>query len=102
MAVSGWTPVRLGDLVEMDFDAGRSSCARCGADVGEAGDDLRTACLVEDTGVTAAGPVRGEGYASGSVRLRRYYCPGCGRQLEADVWLVGAPQPTFAVGGLPT
>ena len=94
--------IRLGDLVEMDFDAGRSSCARCGADVGEAGDDLRTACLVEDTGVTAAGPVRGEGYASGSVRLRRYYCPGCGRQLEADVWLVGAPQPTFAVGGLPT
>jgi N-methylhydantoinase B len=93
--------IRFGDMVEIDFERGATSCLRCGEPLGNAGGDFRTACLVEESAPEAAGPVRGEEYASGAVVLRRFYCPGCGRQLEADVWVVGAPRPTFAVGGVP-
>jgi hypothetical protein len=35
-------------------------------------------------------------YGDGEVRLIRYYCPGCGRQLEAEV-AVGGSRSAFLV-----
>jgi N-methylhydantoinase B len=77
--------LRIGDAVVLDFDAGRASCARCAAVLGGARDDPRRGCLAELTGTAAAGPVRGQDYGTQNAILARYYCPGCGRQLDASV-----------------
>jgi N-methylhydantoinase B len=77
--------LRIGTEILLDFDADRATCAGCGAALGEARDDPRRGCLAELTSTGAAGPVRGQDYGSGNVVLVRYYCPGCGRQLDAGV-----------------
>ena len=77
--------VSYGDLVSFDFDSGRASCLACGHDLGPADEDFRRGCLLEISGVEAAGPVRGQDYGRDAVQLVRYYCPGCARQLDTEV-----------------
>lgn len=96
-----WTPVATGhrvlsygDLVTFDLDADLARCARCGFDLGPASADFKLSCVVDETPTDSAGPVRGEDYASEAI-LRRFCCPGCGRQVEAEVTVPGAPRATF-------
>jgi N-methylhydantoinase B len=97
---SGGGRLRYGDLLEFDFDADRIRCAACGRELGPARGDFRLGCLVEQAPVTAAGPGRGEDYDAGRIELRLYYCPGCGRQLEAQVALrTGHPPSGFRLLG---
>jgi N-methylhydantoinase B len=77
--------LRIGDSILLDFDADRVSCAACGVTLGDSRGDPRGGCLAELTGTGAAGPVRGQDYGSENVVLARYYCAGCGRQLDASV-----------------
>jgi N-methylhydantoinase B len=98
--------LRIGAEILLDFGAGRASCAECGTALGEAHGDPRLGCLAELTGTGAAGPVRGQDYGSANVVLARYYCPGCGRQLDAGVLYADLSRhhgylPAAAVAGPP-
>jgi N-methylhydantoinase B len=90
------------ESVTFDFTNGKSSCARCRTDLANARDDFRLGCLVEDSHPHAIGPSRGEDYDRGDVVLRRYYCPTCLVQLEAEVWVTGQPRSAFALAGAGT
>lgn len=94
-AADGGGVLQYGDAVEFDFDADEARCLRCRHPLARARADFRRGCLVEVAPVAAAGPGRGEDYDRGRVRLRLFYCPGCGRQLEADVAVAGAPERGF-------
>ncbi len=86
--------LRYADLVEFDLANDDARCVRCSYRLGRASSDFKMGCLIETTSVTEVGPVRGEEYST-EVLLRRFYCPGCARQLEADVSVDGAPRSTF-------
>jgi N-methylhydantoinase B len=90
--------LNYGDSVRFELRRDEASCSRCGHVLGPAGDDFKAGCLVEETKTTEAGPVRGEEYSSASI-LRRFYCPTCGRQLEAEVTMPGAPRASFVLAG---
>jgi len=87
--------LRYGDLVEWDVAKDVAKCARCKQDLGSGGEDFRLSCLVEETATGEAGPVRGQDYDTGQLVLRRFYCPGCGRQLEAEVAMRSGPRAGF-------
>jgi N-methylhydantoinase B len=92
--------LRYGDVLEFDFEENHVRCLACGRRLGAARDDFRQGCLLEQAPVTAAGPGRGEDYDAGRIELRLYYCPGCGRQLEAQVALrTGHPASGFRLDG---
>lgn len=93
--------LRYGDWVEFDFDADRAGCLRCGYELSRAREDFRGGCLVLEGPTSDAGPVRGQDYAATEVRLRRYVCPGCGTQLEAEVTAPDAPTAWFRLAGAP-
>jgi len=94
--------VSFGDLLDYDFGADQIRCLRCRAVLGPAYGDFRLGCLVEEAPVTRAGPVRGEDYDAGRIHLRLSYCPGCGRQLDAEVALrSGHPPSGFRIHGAP-
>lgn len=88
------------DVVGLDEEG--SHCLRCRRHLAGPGEDFRHGCVHEDTRASDIGPVRGEDYtALGSVEvlLRRHYCPGCGRQLEADLVIPGRVGPSAVVLG---
>jgi N-methylhydantoinase B len=91
--------LRYGDVVEFDFGTDVARCLRCQRSLGDARSDFRLGCLVEEGPTSTAGPVRGEDYAVHLVILRRYYCPGCGRQLESEVTAASAPRSSFRLAG---
>lgn len=99
---SGRGRLAYGDLLEFDFEADAIRCLACRRRLGPARADFRLGCLVERAPVTAAGPGRGEDYDAGRIELRLYSCPGCGRQLEAQVALrSGHPPSGFRLAGGP-
>ena len=100
-AVSSLAPasagvVDYGDIVRFDFKTDAASCIRCGYRLGGVSDDFRAGSVAHDAPLRSVAPVRGESYGEGEVRLIRYYCPGCGRQLEAEV-AVGSSHSAFLV-----
>ena len=99
-ASSSDRPARIeyGDLVVFDLTGGRSSCRACGNDLAEATNDFRLGCLVEETTTAAGGPVRGQDYGDSPLTMRRYYCPGCVRQLDVELVLADGPRPGFRLG----
>jgi N-methylhydantoinase B len=94
--------VRFGDLLEFDFKADEVRCLQCKTVLGQACGDFRLGCMVEVAPVTRAGPGRGEDYDASRIHLRLSYCPGCGRQLDAQVALRnGHPPSGFRIFGAP-
>jgi hypothetical protein len=86
-----------GDVVLLDFEKNTASCVRCAQVLGKASDDFRFGCVVEVTGTSAAGPVRGQDYSQETVQIRHYYCPGCGTQVEAEVAALTGPYSGFRI-----
>ncbi|WP_213453791.1 hydantoinase B/oxoprolinase family protein [Rhizomonospora bruguierae] len=84
-----------GDLVDFDFAANEARCARCSWNLGSADADFKYGCLVEVSPVAVAGPARGQDYGRDAVMLRRFYCPGCARQIEAEVAAPEGPHALF-------
>jgi N-methylhydantoinase B len=84
-----------GDLLLYDFTHDSIRCMRCEHVLGAADDDFHMGCLVEASGPSAAGPARGQDYSDTTVTLRRYYCPGCTRQLDATITAPTGPGPAF-------
>jgi N-methylhydantoinase B len=87
--------LRYGDLVEWDLASGLARCVRCKRDLGPGSEDFRLGCLVEESATGEAGPVRGQDYDTGQLVLRRFYCPSCGRQLEAEIAMRSGPRAGF-------
>ncbi len=90
--------LHYGDVVEFDMAADEARCVRCSTVLGSATADFKLGCLVEEGPTSGAGPIRGEDYATAAI-LRRFYCPGCGRQLETEVTVPGAPRSSFVLAG---
>lgn len=93
-ALASGQPVRYWDIVGIEFGAGAVSCLGCGHRLADTGRDFRGGCVVEELPAFAAGPVHGSDYVdaeSSPLRLRLFYCPGCGRQLESDLVKPGEP-----------
>jgi N-methylhydantoinase B len=90
-----------GAVVRFDFAKDEASCAKCATVLGPSRRDFRLGTLVEESRGNAAGPIRGEDYERGEVVLRRFYCPGCAAQLEAEVTVRGALRSAFALAGPP-
>ena len=86
-----------GDLVQFDFARDEATCMKCAQVLGSAHADFRYGCLVEVTSVAAAGPSRGQDYGNDVVNLRRFYCPGCSRQIDAEVAALSGPYSAFRV-----
>lgn len=84
-----------GDLLLYDFTHDSIRCLRCEHVLGAADDDFHMGCLVEASGPSAAGPARGQDYSDTTVTLRRYYCPGCARQLDATITAPTGLGPAF-------
>ena len=64
-------------------------CGRCGYDLGPAAGGWKTRALLRERPMAGAG---GAPYRSRShVRLRRFLCPRCGRQLAAETAMEDAP-----------
>lgn len=100
-AAEGGGVLRYGDAVEFDFAADEARCIGCRRALTSARADFRRGCVVLVLPVSAAGPGRGEDYERGRVKLRLFLCPGCGRQLEAEVVVAGAPERGFRLAPLP-
>jgi N-methylhydantoinase B len=90
--------LRYGDVVAFDLAADEARCLRCSFVLGPATADFKLGCLLEEGPPTGAGPIRGEDYETAAI-LRRFHCPGCGRQLETEVTVPGAPRATFTLAG---
>jgi len=92
------------DLVAIDHAAGVARCQRCDHVLTDARTDVRQGCVVEELAPSHAGPVRGELYVGEDERpvvLRLFYCPSCGRQLEADLVIPGQPGPSAVILSAP-
>ena len=93
--------LRYGDMVEWDLARDVTRCVRCSHELASAGEDFRLGCLVEESDTSMAGPVRGQDYGTRRLVLRRFYCPGCGRQLETEVAMPSGPRSGFRLAVRP-
>ncbi len=92
--------VRYWDVVALDYEADTASCIACGTGLGSARADFRSGCVAEEIPASAVGPVHGEDYLepdNTTIAIRLFYCPGCGRQLEADLVVPGGIGPSSVV-----
>lgn len=92
---------QYGESLVIDFTNDRICCAGCGQTLTGSRDDFRAGTLMSESRPAEAGPVRGEGYAGAGVVMRRFYCPACGRQLEAEVAVEGEPRARFLIASPP-
>jgi N-methylhydantoinase B len=87
------------DVVGIDHARDVVQCLACDRVLGGASDDVRQGCLVEEIAASEIGPIHGEDYVDQgeSIAIRLFYCPGCGRQLEADLVIPGEVGPSSSV-----
>ena len=97
---SGLEAVGYWDILAIDHAADSISCVGCGHRLTRATADVRTGCVVEEIPAWKAGPIHGSDYVEAStvpIAVRMFYCPGCGRQLEADLVVPGGIGPASVV-----
>lgn len=90
--------IHYADLVTIDLAHDRCACQACGVQLGPASGDYRAGCLVEESSPAEAGPARGQDYGESPLVMRRFYCPGCLRQLDVEIAIPGGPRPAFQLG----
>ncbi|WP_171027416.1 hydantoinase B/oxoprolinase family protein [Pseudarthrobacter sp. NamE2] len=103
--------VNYWNIVAIDNAVNTMSCMRCGTVLGSATMDVRHGCVIEEVPAATIGPIRGEDYAEDyskaggvPIAIRSFYCPGCGRRLEADLVVPGEVGPSSVIfrGGVNT
>jgi acetone carboxylase gamma subunit len=68
---------------------GHIRCRACGHELGPAGKPWKAAARFDEQPMAGAG---GIAYSAGkAVRLRRFFCPGCGALLDTETALAGDP-----------
>lgn len=91
------TKVRITEYLDIDVDAERWCCNRCGHDLGDASGNYKEACLVAERPLDEVHPpmVEGSAYSftpdSSYCRLVEFYCPGCATMLENEYLPPGHP-----------
>ncbi len=88
---------RYGDAYAIDAARGVVACGHCDAPIGALGENLMPRLLEVDGALASAGPVRGEDYDVGRFTLRRFCCPSCGAQLDAQVACGESPRPRIVL-----
>lgn len=88
--------IRMTEYIDLDLDAERWSCNRCGRDIGSARQSYRHGCLVHERDPREIHPPLIEGAYTFSpdpdwVRIVEFYCPGCGVQVETEYLPPGHP-----------
>jgi N-methylhydantoinase B len=63
------------------------ACAQCAADLGPLSANYKDGCLREDSPVSASNPLVGDPrlFVDDDVAFRRFYCPGCGAEIENEI-----------------
>lgn len=92
--------IRYWDVAEINQAEDAINCVGCGHRLAGARSDLRTGCVVEEVPAWQIGPIHGSDYVEESavpIAIRMFYCPGCGRQLEADLVIPGEIGPSSVV-----
>jgi N-methylhydantoinase B len=92
--------------VAVQVESGRWTCACCGEDLGDTGENYRTACVATSSSAARALAARGTRLRARSegpdVLLTEYFCRGCGSCVRADVGVEGddvVPAPRLTAEG---
>jgi N-methylhydantoinase B len=69
------------------------ACAHCATDLGLLAANYKDGCLREDSAVSASNPLVGDPkrYIDDEVAFRRFFCPGCGSEIENEIAVVHEP-----------
>ena len=79
--------MQVNDTVEVDEGSHEFQCSRCGKSLGPITGNYKLSALVEEMPVTAANPLvrEPERHVDEPMVWRRFYCPGCGVQLDTEI-----------------
>jgi acetone carboxylase, gamma subunit len=96
MASEQESRIRVTEYLDLDIQAERWLCNRCGQDIGPARENYKKGCLLHDRDPREIHPplVVGEFNFSPDplwVRIVEIYCPGCGAQIETEYLPPGHP-----------
>ena len=90
--------VRVTETLDIDLDAGRWACNRCGHDVGSAEHSYKGGLLVAERDPEEVHPRRAPADAPYSFapdpewcRVLEFYCPGCAVLVEVEYLPPGHP-----------
>ncbi|MSO73577.1 MAG: hypothetical protein EXQ99_00255 [Alphaproteobacteria bacterium] len=63
------------------------ACAHCATDLGPLSANYKDGCMREESPVSASNPLVGEPhlFIDDDVTFRRFYCPGCGSEIENEI-----------------
>jgi acetone carboxylase, gamma subunit len=90
------TILHVGDNLDLDLDAERWLCGKCGNDLGAAQDNVKRGMLVAERDPSEIHPPMIDADYTFSpnpewVRILEFYCPGCGLQMETEYLPPGHP-----------
>jgi N-methylhydantoinase B len=87
------TATRRGRRLSTHFDLAGDGvvCAGCGHEICRAGEPIHEALLVRETSAGARFALTDRYPGSERFRIRLFYCPGCGEQVDVQVAQAGEP-----------
>ena len=88
--------LRITEYLDLDLDAERWLCNRCGRELGAARDNYKKGCLLYDRDPREVHlPIVEEQFSFAPdpmwVRIVEFYCPQCGTQIETEYLPPGHP-----------
>jgi acetophenone carboxylase len=96
MSLDAKNRLRVTEYLDLDLDAEKWLCNRCGHVIGPARENYKRGCLLYDRDPREIHPPLVPGSFSFSpdplwVRIVEFYCPGCGTQVETEYLPPGHP-----------
>jgi len=81
--------MQVSETLEVVGEGGNRSfsCRRCEHSLGPVAENFKLTALVEQSPLAAANPHVGDPqrYVDEAMVFRRFYCPGCGTQIDTEV-----------------
>jgi acetone carboxylase, gamma subunit len=96
MATEHNRKIRVTEYLDLDLEAEKWLCNRCGHVIGPARDNYKKGCLIYDRDPREIHQPILQGPFNFSpdplwVRIVEFYCPGCGTQIETEYLPPGHP-----------
>ncbi|MFC3958783.1 acetone carboxylase subunit gamma [Halovivax cerinus] len=87
------TERRVDAHIAIDTDRDVMVCRECGEELCAADENYKEHVLCDRSPLEEAGPLVNDPslYVDEEFEFRRYYCPGCAKQLETEVILAEIP-----------